>query len=244
MDSNGIHKTIKEIISFFFRLGLWHREEQPSPAETRLKLFYSIFYSLFPISLLIGAIISDDRDDKIFLLESAITTTVMTLRLYFIIWKKKQILELLNCICASSIDDRKEFTEINDKLTNFMKFIHALISSFLFTAISVTILPFLGDEKKLFFNIGFPFDWRNSEFGFWLAFTFITVEVILSCVAFLFPVITWYLMLYCALKYEILGKQMLNMGTSRQIEGERKKHINYRRDLTAAIKCYSDTRKY
>lgn len=60
-----------------------------------------------------GAIVSDNRDEAIFLAETTIATTVLSLKLFYITWRKEQILEILTSAGVYSIEDRDEFTLVN-----------------------------------------------------------------------------------------------------------------------------------
>lgn len=47
-------------------------------------------------------------------------------------------------------------------------------------------LPLFSIERRLPLNIWFPSDWRNSEIGYWMAYTFVIIGVIFAMVATFF----------------------------------------------------------
>lgn len=248
-----VHKTINQFMELFYRLGFWHCGDDPTVKETRMKQFYSIYYFLFPISLMAGAIKSDNKNESIFLVEIAILAAVMSVKMFYIIWNKREIIDLLHTIGIYSIEDHKDFGLVNHKLKSFMKFVTVLLCGiFICGACVVLVVPFLGNEKKLYFNVGFPLDYKNNEVAYWVAFTFFSTEIILSDIAFLFTIMIWYLMLNCGLKYEILGNQMQNMGViktvaptgNKRIISDSEKQNLFQRDLMVAITCHQDIRKY
>lgn len=213
-----IHKVINSIFSSFFRLGLWHPGDEATIRETRIKLFYSIYNLLLPISLMAGSLSSDNRDESIFLIEGAIMATVFSVKLMYIILRKKKILELLNRVGVYSLENLEECTIVNDTLKNLMRFVRVFISlSYTAMTCSQLVIPFLGGEKKLFFNVGLPLDWKNNEIAFWIAFVFLVTEIFLTAVAILFSILMWYLMTNCAIRYEVLGHQIKNMGVIREV---------------------------
>lgn len=219
MYSVQLDKRINQIISLFYRFGLWHRGDEATVRESRLKLFYSCYYFLFPISLVTGAFSSDNPDDFVFLLEVAIGTTVLAVKILYIIWRKEQILELLNRICVYSVEDHEGLTIVNNKLKMLMKFVAIFIPFVWFTGVCcVLVAPFLGSERSLFFNIAFPLDWKNNEIAYWITFVFLVTQVILSLILSLFGVIIWYIMINCSLRYDILGHQIKNMGVLKEVE--------------------------
>lgn len=208
-----VHKHTERIFSLFYRMHIWHREDEETVTERTFKLFYSIFYCLFPLSLIAGAFASDNMGEFVFLVESSILSAVSLIRLLYVIWRKNEILDLINRICDYGVKDEQTFSQTNDKLNIFMKFSTAFVSLVYFCGISmVLVIPFLSTERTLFFNIGFPLDWKNNEFAYWMAFTFVVTQVIITAVSLLFPVIVWYLMASCGWRYVALGQQIRDMG--------------------------------
>src|ERR1700744_2384377 len=101
-----IPEGINRIRSIFYRLGIWHTGDEPTIRETRIKYLYSVSFLMFIISLIGGAINTENRDDSIFLVESSIVVSVLFMKLLYVIWKKEQILEMMQRICVYTIDDR------------------------------------------------------------------------------------------------------------------------------------------
>lgn len=224
MFSIELDSSIHQMIHLFFRLGLWHRGDEATGRATKIKWFYSTYALLWPMSLIAGAISSDDQQECIFLMETAIMTVVMSVKLMYIIWRKEEILEMLNRMGIHTIQSHKEFTHINGKLKRFMSSMKIFFLCSILTAVCALLLvPFVGSERKLFFNIGFPLDWKNNEFAYWLAFAFLLTSVILSAISVLFSIIMWYLLLNCGLKFEILGNELRNVGTIDDAAGSGRK---------------------
>jgi len=244
MYSIKVHSKVNQITALFYIIGLWHRGDEPTVTETRIKCFYSFFYLLFPISLLGGAIKTDNKDDAIFLIETGIICIVLFVKFLYLIWKQKDILNLLHRIGDYSAADHKEFTSINDKLNIFMKIMNFFYLSALFFASLITFgVPIVSFERKLFFNIAFPFDWKNNETAYWAAVVFLFIEATLTAISLLFSILMWYLMINCSLKYKVLGNQLRNLGVIRTGNGvilEVGTQKLYQRDLIAGIKSQRD----
>lgn len=236
------HHRINQMISFLYRTGLWHR--RATATETILKLFYSIYYSLFPISLFIGAVTSDDKDDCVFLILLGTTTIVLFLKLLQIIWKKDELLEFLNKICVYSVEDDGVFAIINRRQEILMQFSTVFIVSAYVACISgVVVVPLIESERYFFVNFAFPLDWKNDDFAYVLANAFYFTEIVLSCVAPLNSAIVWYLLLNCALRYEILGYQIKNLAVVKVNEMDNRRKMSkidkenlFLRNLLATIK--------
>lgn len=211
-----IHENINRIIEFFYRMGFWHRSDEKMFG----KLFFSIYYTLFPITIVAGAVSSDNRvEAKVLLVESAMMATLLLMKLLYVIWRKPDILKLLHRICDYHINDGEAFKAVNDKLNVFMAFATVLLCSVCLCAASISfIVPFIGKERNLFFQIGFPLDWRNNELAYWVAFTFISTQMAFSAILVSFSIIIWYLMANCSWRYELLGLQVMRMGEMRNLQ--------------------------
>ncbi|XP_037052001.1 odorant receptor 94b-like [Bradysia coprophila] len=251
MGSFKVDAIIIQIEKSFYRLGLWHRGEEATPRESAKKLFFSVYTLLLPISLLSGvSLTSEGKEDKLFLIEAAIMTVIMSVKILYIIWRKDEILQMLDQIGNYSIKNASEAKRINHRLKMFMNFMKIFFScSVLIGVCAMFIVPFIGSERKLFFNIGFPLNWRHSEFAFWAAFTFILTEVALSAISILFSVIMWYLFLNCGLRFEALGHDLRDMGIIEEVvdvSGNKRKiskmekENQFAKDLVAAIKSYRE----
>lgn len=181
--------------------------------QRRLKLFYLIYYCLFPISLMAGVVTCDDTHKKIFSVWGIIMSLVLLIKLWIIVWRRDEILELLNGICDYCIDDRETFYAINNKLNNFMKSVTVLVIIFLSGSIFIClgaplVNRIISTERTLFLPIGFPLDWKRNHFAYGMVLLFICTEVTISTLSLLFSVIIWYLLANCGWRYEVLGQQM------------------------------------
>nr|QGW45400.1 odorant receptor 27 [Bradysia odoriphaga] len=211
----------------------------PTIGQLRLKSFYTIYHMFTFVSFSVGAIKSKTVDEGVFLAEVAIIVSVMTTKLWMLLWKQKQITRLLNRICVFSIRDDEQFTFFNDKVEKFVKFVMVFACATIVGSLGNTIFPFIGNNKKFVVDLAFPLDWKNSEIGFWMTYIFFVSENVLSFLAMTFSVIIWYLLLHCSLRYKILGTEMRNMGritTGCKVKmSVKKQQAIFQKDLVAAI---------
>ncbi|XP_037033125.1 odorant receptor 33b-like [Bradysia coprophila] len=242
MHFTRIHKVIDQMISLFHRIGFWHEEERTTVSQLRIKSFYCIYHASYVSSFLIGAIKKETVDESIFLAEVSVIIAVLTIKFWMLLWKKKQIMQLLNRVCVFSIRYDEEFTFYNDRVEKFIKFFIIFACATMATALGCLIFPFIGNTKSLLLNIAFPFDWRNSEIGFWMAYIYFNTEMAVSILALALSVIIWYLLLQCSLRYKILGMEIQTMG---RITGEgtvkmtqKEKNAIFYKDLVASIKAH------
>lgn len=247
-----LHNSANRAMELLFRLGVWHHSEtKASIRETIVKLFFSIYPFLFSVSLIAGAFKSDSFDERVLLFETALNAAALSMKVFYVIRKKEECVGFLNRICVHSIEDHGKFTSVNDKLNGFMESAKLFLILTSFAAFICTIgIPLLGNERKLFFNIGFPFDYENNGTAFWLATIFISTEGVIMTSALLFTFLFWYLLLNCGLKYDVLGGRLQNLGVVRTIgtvatTSKRKisvaeKQKLYLENLNTSIECYNE----
>lgn len=240
------------MLDYCYRIGLWNRGTNATFKETLVKIFYSIYFMLFPLSLFGGAIQSDKTDETIFLTESATVVMVTLTNFLYVVWKKDEIIDTLQHMCVHRVKNQADFVKCNNKLNVIM---NVLTTFWVITAVMATftglIAPFFGNERKLFFSIAFPLDWRNSEIAYWMAFSFLFTTVTLCTISVLFAILKWYFLSNCTMKYELLGNQLRNIGAievgavadQRKILQMKKKNL-FLRDLIAAIHSFEELKKY
>lgn len=237
-----VYNRIKKIKTIFQCFGWWDFKEGKTFIK-RMQFFFFVFYICCPVSMLAGALITNDRQESVSLMTVGIASSVHVFRLFCIIWKKSEILGFIHQADSLSTEDHEELNRINKKLENFVTFAKVLIISVFFAL--YLFLAEAGIEKKLPFNIGFPLDYRNSEIGYWTAFVYLGIQILYTTVICLFTVTIWYLMLIFSINYELLGKRMRRSGMTKErntktkpIEtlniSEEEKH-NFQQDLIATI---------
>lgn len=249
MHSVKSHKVIGQIISLFYRLGIWHQGDQATAKELRIKIFYFIYFTFLPISFAIGAAKSYDEDEAIFLAEMCIASSVLVVKLWMLIWKQKKIQEFLNRICHFDIRDDDQFNLTNEKISKFVGFVVLIIFFINLAGFCIFVTPFIGSEKRLFFNVAFPLDYKNNEIAFWIAATFVITEIYLSIAVVLFSIIVWYFLLNCSLRYEVLGSEIRNMGLLKGVAvlnriSDKEQQRIFLRDLIAAINAHLHIMEY
>lgn len=231
---------MNQIINVFYGLGLWTVKETICGAGR--KLFQFIYYISFVTSLAVGAVLSNDLDEFVFLAAIAILTTVHIFRLFSIIWKKDDILKLIHQTGTHSTNENDEFVQVNQRLNKFVKFVTYFVSICIVEAGLVLISPIFSTEKTLI-NIAFPL--KNSRTAFWMTHTHIVIGCTYSVLCFLLSIIVCYLLMNCAIEYEILGNRLKNMGvigkrkdrTTQKLEVGDEQQL-FLKDLTAAIESY------
>lgn len=244
MHSIRINKVINQMIDIFYRIGFWHRGEEATVKELRIKAFYCIYQFLFTISLAIGSITTEKSDESVFLAGTSVVSFVLSVKLWVVIWKQERILELLNRICAFSIRYDDDLPFVNREIERFINFvIFAAIVTHFTGFCELILVPCVGSERALFLNIAFPLDWRNNNIAYCVVTVFLFTEVFLTITATSFNVIAWYLMLNCSLRYQVLGSELKKMG---QINFNNTTHIKenlFFEDLQAAIDNHQHIRE-
>nr|QGW45382.1 odorant receptor 9 [Bradysia odoriphaga] len=239
-----VHTFINQILSVFYRIGFWTREDEKSPIKLRIKWFYVIYHSMVVMSAGMASLQNENKDDSILLIETALVNAVLTVKLWLTMWKQRKICELLEQICSFTVRDRETFEFVNGKLKKFINLIKIFIWIVVSLATCEVMAPFVG-EKKLFFNIALPFDWKKNDFNYLLANAYICSEIILACLSILMTIVLWYIMFNCSLRYQVLGIHIKKMGSrlGEESKGTLDKKNVFREDLSALIKDCLLTRK-
>lgn len=240
-----LHKRIKQIITYFQYFAIWV-EDGASLRRKVIAILQFLFYTTTPIALASGAIQTDDKLDSVFLASAAIIVSVQVVRLFYIIWKKTEILDFLHQCCSHVVENHDEFLTVNKKVNILMKISTFMVLEIAFTVCSVYSYDAVLQEKTLPFHIGFPLDWKNSEFGYWIAFIYLVIQSTYSCVFVSLNVIIWYIMLNFAIQYELLGNQFRRMGTGiikKRKLSSKEKELLFIREFITAIRCHQNIRQ-
>nr|QGW45385.1 odorant receptor 12 [Bradysia odoriphaga] len=236
-----VHNFFGKIIFLLQYIGVWYRgDEATTVRELITKWFYCVYYSLLVVSLAMGAVKSENGDEAIFLIQIAVTISVLAFKLCVLIWKQKQILALFNQISIFSIKYDEDLTMFNDKIESFLKFVKVCLISFAVAVFfEIAVAPFLNSENTLFFAIAFPLDWKQNIITFWIANIFLFTEIGLGVAPLLFAITSWYLMLICSLRYKILQGELRNLGRTsdggRVDASDEASHKAFSQDLKSAI---------
>lgn len=223
-----VPKGISHLLTSFQYFGLWD-VDKPFWSTTA-KLFLLTFYASFPISIAAGAIGNSDVYESIYLADAAITISVQIVRIYYIIWWKREILTFVQRVGSCNIENNDECHRVNDKMEKFVKFALWIVVAMLIVFVLALGYYAIASERKLSFNIALPWDYKNTKFGYWTAFSYFTVEVMASAVIVSLNIIIYYLMLNYSIKYELLGNQLMRLGRITQ-------HL-FLKDLIVAIKTH------
>lgn len=202
-------KTVNRIIAVFYGLGLWDTQEhQTGYWSTALKMFHFAYYISCVTSIAVKALLTNDTDDSVFLTALAILATVHVFRMLYIILKKNETTKLIHKIGTHTTNDTDEFVRVDNKIKKFMKFGNGFLLACICEVSMVIIFPILSHEKPII-NVAFPF---NGRIVFWIKQMFVLFGALYSVVCVCLSVIIWYLLLNCAIKYELLGVELRNLG--------------------------------
>lgn len=247
-----VHIRIQSIINGFYFIGLWHDHNQNKFRKGFFKIWHIALFGYYPISLIGGAILSDNNTEPIFLGVMAIVTSVLIVRLYHFVLHMDEILFFIR-MGVHTIKDREEFNEVNDKIKAFIKFVSSfqlMIVSAVLTMIIIA-LPIISNEKRLPLNIYVPLNWKTNDIYYWLTFAFNTYEASITIVCTFFNVLIWYMMMACMIQYQVLGNEFKNLGFNNQAKQDNKREISvsekqnaFLHELIQLIKRHQHLQKY
>lgn len=242
---------ITTFYTIFYRIGFWHRGDEPTRREKLFKILYFMYYSTFIISIVIGAIQSDNTAEKVLLVEYSMQCAVLALPLFKILWRKTEILEMLTRIGVYSTNNHEGFTYASEKIKLVMKFLTFYFYLVHTSGVLAGIEPFCLSERTMYIKLAFPLDWKNSFFGFVLANFFVYSQIFFTLNIFAFTIMLWFSLMTGQLRYRVLGHEIRNMGVVETSETTGKRNISdkeqqklFRRDLVAAIDTHQRIREY
>lgn len=232
-------ERINQIISVFHFLGLWQGNDKTIFRKKISRILNVVVYAYYPISLAAGSYFSDNETEQLFLGNLSIAQFVLTAKLYFFLLKNEQIIEFIRKLGAHSTKDSGLFNKVNNKIRVFVKFGTLLASMLLYVIIALTItsLPIFSKEKKLPVNLYFPVNWKENELFYWMAFAFVDYLFITSVVIALMNMIIWYIMMSCAIKYEIMCNEFRNIGFVNTTTTAAKEQIVSRQKIQQNLFC-------
>lgn len=216
MDGIKTHALIYQIIALLKLLGIWHGEEDSQFKKLAKTIITVTVCMSFTMSLAFGAVLSDNRNEVIFLAAASIASALMNVKLTYVLWKKEEIMEFLNKISVYSLARRAQFDEINKKLNKFARlgYISIITLSLSILIFIVLSLPIFSTERRLPLNVAFPLDWKNSTLFYCLGYTFVLTGVIYAMVVTFFTIVYLYIMINCSVKYQVLANEFRNLNAT------------------------------
>lgn len=246
-----VHNRIDQIISTFCLIGLWHDRNRTKFRRCILSIWHLAVYAYYPLSLAIGAHTSENETESIFLGVMSIVAFVGTVRLFYFVLKKDEILNFIRKISVHTIKNFEDDQEVKQKINLFIRFASYYEVMLAVAVISVIALPIFSTENRLPFTIFFPLDWRSNKVYYWITFAFVSYELLMTVVCTFFNVIIWYLMMALVLEYKILGNEFKNVGWIDKATTEtlstklsvKEKSDLFRRELISLIKKHRNLQK-
>lgn len=218
-------------------VGMW-RENETFPRKLLRICTHSLLSLSYSVSLIVGAVQSDDKKETIYLGVCGLTAGVNTIKLTYILWKTEEIFGFLSKIAEYSIEDVEEFDKISNRLRKFINFVVIFLFNLFSGAAFLFIFPIFSSEIVLPFNVAFPLDWRKGGFTYWIAYFYVMSVSIHAIFAAVFIVIVWYLMLNSSLQYQLLGNQFKMLGHRKLNVSQAENQSHYRHSLIALIKTH------
>ncbi len=243
-----IPSTIHQLMTIFYRLGMWNRSDTTTFRDFCRKLFCSIHFVSFVLSVALGALSTDDTDECVFLTAVAVLLIVQAYRIWIILWDGSRFMLLIHQIGTHSTNDQEEFIRINKKLNVSMKFLRYFIFAIVFSlCFDCVLFPFI--TKELTLNIAFPLNWHNSDVAFCIASAYLGGGAFCSLMCCILTNIIWYLMLSFSFEYQLLGNQIRHMGTIKADAPQLKVSLAaqqklFFKDFIAAIQTYDKINGY
>lgn len=191
---------------------VWQKDDTPPLRKTIIKIIISTVYTSFPTILTVVAFCYDDLTEMVNTGLMAILEAVATLKLFYLIYKQKEILDMLNDpLVSHSIEDKSEYDDCNRKIKRIVRMIAAyLITLTLSLDFNIINQIFTNDKVMPLF---IRYAMRDSKPLYWVSFVFCGASCTFCNISNYANIIIWYIMLNYAIEYELLGNRMKRLGT-------------------------------
>lgn len=219
MNNVTMNQTIRRITKIFYFFGIWQSKEESTFRKTGRKFIYMSSYILFQIFLVSCATLSKSENELIFLIAVEIMISVITIKLYYLLWEQDNVLAFVNDPIVDHLTaDPDILMKLNTKIENFMNFVHSYLTmiGMSFTFYIISSLPIWPTERKLPLLIPyFNFIGKYSEIIYWIEYVYVVSGLICGFTCTLMNVIIWYIMFNYSVEYQVLGKQLRNLGVNK-----------------------------
>lgn len=245
-----IDPLIQRIIGVYYAFGIW-KNDNGSKLRKFVRVMVFLFCTIsYPIALAGGGLITNDLGDSIFLLTLGIMVAVLEFKGFYVFFKQDKILTLLNATCIQYVPNNEHLLrKVNKTLNIFKKCCVIFIVLSVGVTLTIMILSSPLITQKLPFNIWFPLDYKRSHAAHWIAHCFVLINEMFVILVSLLSSITWYVMLNCSIKYEILGYRFKNFGVpgglsmDHQIISKVKEDL-FENELIKCIQMHQQLEKY
>lgn len=244
-----VPEKINQIIGIYQRIGLWDVEDG-NVSKKVVRIFQFLFYVLSPTALLASAYNTNDRVESIFVAGAGIVVVCQLTRLFYVILREREILDLIHQVGLFVIEDQEDFTRINNKVKYLARFGTFLVVGVVVTVAAALSFHAVKGEKTLPCNLIFLVDYRkfqNSEIFYWITIALFLAETTYTGVVLSFNIIVWYVMLMFSTNYELLGKRIRSMGITKQTSKlkalDAEKRNLFLQDLIMAIETHRTIRE-
>lgn len=135
--STGIPDFITRTYALFYLIGMWNNEDRISVWQ----YFGFIYYVLVVASVFVGASLAENGDEVVLLLLTGLVGLVTTCRMYFVIWKQKEIIHFTYDAGVNSISDYTVFARVERKLKNVTILAKIFVSIVFVGFFDIVLLP-------------------------------------------------------------------------------------------------------
>lgn len=162
---------------------------------------------------IVGGLVVEDKNEWVSLLVSGFTALVESVKVFCILAKPKEIRQMVLDVGAHPSLSREEFLTHSLKLNYLVNFSMALIASTSVAVLNTMIFytPMFSSTKRFPLNMWFPFDVENNDALYWAVYIYTLLSLIICIVSVTLSILLWYIMMNCAIKYEIIGNQFKNL---------------------------------
>lgn len=208
--------TFGRIIAVFHICGIWHNGDESNFRKIARKIFYLFNLIIFHILIVASIFLKDNKSESIFYAEAELAVCLVTIKLFYLLWERDAILAFLKDSVTHFVPYHENFVQVNKKINKFINFVHVYLLMFTVTYLLfiLTPLPIFSSKKILPFFVNFSLDFKYSEIIYWITYLYMAFGIFFLLLVAVTNLIIWYMMLNYAIKYQILGNRLRNLGVA------------------------------
>lgn len=203
---------INRMIEIFHFTLIFTTDEATWNQKLGQKILFVNFIVAFPITITVGALQNESKIEALYLATLAILSLILAIKAYYAYSKKNDVIKFFNKMCVYSISDEIIFWKVKKTLRSFRNFTFVML--LLGTISLVSLMVACVYDNALPIKIWFPLNWEENKIYFWIAYCFVVINSIMAIAMIQFTALIWFIMINCALKYEVLGHRFRELGNT------------------------------
>lgn len=175
------YSEVSRILAFHFKmLGLWFPKKFSLFYFVYASLLYAIFSVTYVFCMLANLVLSTEMDGAIQSLFMTLTCLALLCKTLNFHWFNRDMQNHLDVISDFELENEGEVDFVAKRVKLYR---HVWLSFYLIiniTGATAYFAPLFSKERQLPFMAWYPFDWKNNERNYWIAYAYQVIGMIVQ----------------------------------------------------------------